>query len=301
MLRARRRVLLSLLVMMLAVLAVQAVATTMLYRAAVSEERERLRETAQSQARLIEAIARHDRAHSAGDPEAAAAATLGQVMDAHRNYEGFGRSGEFTLGARDGDQITFLLSHRHYDLDNPQPVPWDSDLAEPMRQALSGRSGTIEALDYRGVTVLAAHEPVDVLDLGIVAKIDLAEIRTPYLRAGALSALLSTLLVLVSAALSLSLTNPVLRQLQDNVAALERALAEVKTLRGILPICSFCKKIRDDDGYWSQVEVYVSERSHADFSHGICPDCMEEHYPGLMSKQELDEARRTGSRDDGET
>ena len=63
------------------------------------------------------------------------------------------------------------------------------------------------------------------------------------------------------------------------VAELEKALLEVKTLRGILPICSFCKKIRDDHGDWSQVEEYVKERSEADFSHGICPDCMKEQYP----------------------
>ncbi|MBA3029654.1 MAG: hypothetical protein FP816_12735, partial [Desulfobacteraceae bacterium] len=47
----------------------------------------------------------------------------------------------------------------------------------------------------------------------------------------------------------------------------------------ILPICSFCKKIRDDKGYWEQVEVYVGDHSHADFSHSICPDCMRINYP----------------------
>lgn len=60
---------------------------------------------------------------------------------------------------------------------------------------------------------------------------------------------------------------------------LERALKEVKTLQGILPICSFCKKIRDDKGYWEQVEVYVGDHSHVDFSHSICPECLKEHYP----------------------
>ncbi|MCD6272119.1 MAG: hypothetical protein J7K30_04580 [Deltaproteobacteria bacterium] len=75
------------------------------------------------------------------------------------------------------------------------------------------------------------------------------------------------------------ITNPILKRLYDTVAKLEKALMEVKTLRGILPICSFCKNIRDDDGYWNQVEVYVKERSDADFSHSICPECMEKHYP----------------------
>ena len=56
---------------------------------------------------------------------------------------------------------------------------------------------------------------------------------------------------------------------------LENALSEVKQLSGLLPICSYCKKIRDDEGYWEQLEGYVSKRSEAQFSHGICPDCFD--------------------------
>ena len=63
--------------------------------------------------------------------------------------------------------------------------------------------------------------------------------------------------------------------------ALEDALKEIKTLKGILPICSFCKNIRDDKGYWEKVEVYVQRHSQADFSHSICPDCARKHYPEL--------------------
>jgi hypothetical protein len=55
-------------------------------------------------------------------------------------------------------------------------------------------------------------------------------------------------------------------------------LEEVKILRGILPICSFCKKIRTKDNTWVPVEEYVHEHSEADFSHGFCPDCMRDHY-----------------------
>jgi PAS domain S-box-containing protein len=62
------------------------------------------------------------------------------------------------------------------------------------------------------------------------------------------------------------------------IAELKEALASVKTLRGLIPICASCKKIRDDQGYWSQVEVYVRDRSEAQFSHGICPDCRQKIY-----------------------
>lgn len=72
-----------------------------------------------------------------------------------------------------------------------------------------------------------------------------------------------------------------MRQLESQHAAMKHALDEIKTLKGILPICSYCKKIRDDSGYWSQLETYIRERSDADFSHGICPDCMKERLAEL--------------------
>ena len=73
---------------------------------------------------------------------------------------------------------------------------------------------------------------------------------------------------------------------EERTSKLQKALGEVKSLRGIFPICSFCKKIRDDKGYWNQVEVYVQKHSEADFSHSVCPDCAQEHYPGLTLPKE---------------
>lgn len=65
------------------------------------------------------------------------------------------------------------------------------------------------------------------------------------------------------------------QRLASEVAALQRALGEVQQLSGLLPICSYCKSIRDDSNYWHRVEEYVTERSTVQFSHGICPKCME--------------------------
>jgi hypothetical protein len=67
-------------------------------------------------------------------------------------------------------------------------------------------------------------------------------------------------------------------QLLFTTASLQDALIQVKTLQGMLPICAHCKKIRDDQGSWQQLEAYISQRSEAKFSHGICPDCLKEHY-----------------------
>jgi PAS domain S-box-containing protein len=69
--------------------------------------------------------------------------------------------------------------------------------------------------------------------------------------------------------------------LEEERRRLQQALDEVRTLRGILPICANCKKIRDDKGYWNQVEKYVSNHTEAKFSHGLCPGCIEILYPEL--------------------
>jgi hypothetical protein len=63
------------------------------------------------------------------------------------------------------------------------------------------------------------------------------------------------------------------------VRDLQKALSEIKTLKGILPICAACKKIRDDQGYWTQIEAYIRDHSEAEFSHGICPECKKKLYP----------------------
>ena len=75
-------------------------------------------------------------------------------------------------------------------------------------------------------------------------------------------------------------------ELAGKIGELQRALAEIKTLRGIVPICASCKKIRDDHGYWSQVEVYVRDHTEAEFSHGICPECMKKLYPEFAGDAE---------------
>lgn len=72
-----------------------------------------------------------------------------------------------------------------------------------------------------------------------------------------------------------------LRGLNEKLA---QALAEVKTLKGILPICCSCKKIRDDQGYWEQVEGYVMKHTDAQFSHGYCPQCLTKYFPDMFPK-----------------
>jgi signal transduction histidine kinase len=223
----KKRIFSLIFIMAVSSLIVSGVAITVLYRTAFKENQARLVETAQSQARLIEAVARFDEKYSTGFPEGPEAATLSQIIDAHEHYAGFGKTGEFTLSKKEEDNIIFLLSHRHFDLDRPRPVPFDSELAEPMRMALLGRSGTVIGHDYRGEVVMAAHEPVAELDLGIVAKIDLSEIREPFLKAGAIAGLFTVLVVLAGVSLFIKITNPMIRQLETRTVELQTMTDEM--------------------------------------------------------------------------
>ncbi|MBT7100618.1 hypothetical protein HN937_24805, partial [Candidatus Poribacteria bacterium] len=166
--RLRQRiVLLSSLTALALAVGVTGVTVVVLYRTAFAQQREQLEHMAESQARLIDALA------ASGDT--AAAADL--VHEAHREFHGFGVTGEFVLGRREADQIVFLLEH---DGGLLEPVPWVGTMAEPMRRALKGLAGTITGADYVGTSVLAAYEPIQGGELGIVAKIDVGELRAPF-------------------------------------------------------------------------------------------------------------------------
>jgi hypothetical protein len=74
------------------------------------------------------------------------------------------------------------------------------------------------------------------------------------------------------------------KQLIEEKEALQKALDEIHELKGLVPICASCKKIRDDQGFWTQIETYMQDRSDLEFSHGICPDCAERLFPGKESE-----------------
>jgi hypothetical protein len=75
-------------------------------------------------------------------------------------------------------------------------------------------------------------------------------------------------------------------RLKETIEELHDALGKVRTLSGFLPICANCKKIRDDDGYWHQVESYVRRHANVEFSHGLCPSCANDLYPELSNELE---------------
>ncbi len=226
----RKRIILLIFIMVATAFIVAGITISMLYSAAFEEEQTRLTETAQSQAHLIEAVAQFDSVYSKDYPGGAAAATISQLIDAHTKYEHAGKTTEFTVGRLDGDQINFLFSHKHdADVESLKPVRFDSKLAEPMRLALSGRSGTVVGLDYRGEVVLAAFEPVEVLNLGIVAKIDLSEIRAPFVKAGLIAGFITALVVMVGASLFIRISKPLVKHLEERAAELQKINTEMKS------------------------------------------------------------------------
>jgi len=214
------------LIMAVTCLIVAAVSMISLYRTAIDQHRLRLTETVKSQARLIEAIASFNAFKDGNNiPDDWQELTLQQIKTAHSQFEGFGDSGEYAMARRSNSKIEFVLSHRHFDLNTPTPIPFEGNWAEPMRLALTGKSGTVIALDYRGVPVLAAHEPINLLNLGLVAKIDLAEIRAPFIRAGLIALGVGTLIVLLSSRLFFRVTQPIAQHIEQQAETF-RTLAE---------------------------------------------------------------------------
>lgn len=194
-----------------------------LYETAFEERRVGLVDMEKSLVQLIEAVARYDyqdhltyHDHDHNLESCVLDAALTQIRDAQQHMEGFGETGEFTLARLDGDQISFLLRHRHQDLDKLRSVPLNSEFAEPMRRALRGESGTVIGLDYRGEVVLAAYEPVAELNLGMVAKIDLAEIRAPFVRTGLLTLSISLILAMLGTLLFLRVGGPLVSCLEES-------------------------------------------------------------------------------------
>lgn len=196
-------------------------ALAILYSTAFAREAARLEAVAQSQARLIEAVARFDAVQSPDYPGGSRIATISQFVDAHKARNGFGRTGSFAIGERQNDRIVFLLNHRTQRTEDSVIIPWMSDDAEPMRMALSGKSGTAVGRDYRGTMVLSAHEPIPSLQLGFVAKIDMAEIRAPFIRAGLIALGITGLLVVAAIYAFRRATDPILAEL---VRSRERAV-----------------------------------------------------------------------------
>ncbi|PHS77503.1 MAG: hypothetical protein COB59_09225 [Rhodospirillaceae bacterium] len=197
-------------VLMVVSVVVTLVSVGAMYKFSLDTEKTRLAEMVKSQVRFIEAIARHDSQTLTNPlPGEARKITLSQVLDVLGQHSGFGQTGEFVLGERQGDKIEFLSWPRHLD-QKIEATPFMAQAAEPMRRALLGQSGVMTGIDYRSVIVIAAHERIKGLNIGLVAKIDLEEFRAPFIRASLIACLVALGLILLGVLL--------LRQIETQAA-----------------------------------------------------------------------------------
>ncbi len=116
-------------------------------------------------------------------------------------------------------------------------------------------------------------------------------LKAVFWRSHVIFSMVSIILLILIVAFSLRMDRAS-KERENIIQELQAALAEVTTLRGIIPICSSCKKVRDDKGSWNQLETYIRDHSEADFSHGICPECAKKLYPDLF---DLDTIRSSKS------
>ena len=214
------------------------------------------------------------------------------------------RSAETLIVRREGEEVLYLNELRfRRDTALRLRLPL-STKGLPAAAAALGNQGPIEGQDYRGVPVLAVNRTIPETSWSMVAKIDSEEVYAPV-REETRTIMAFVALLIGSAGVGLGYLWKVQtshfffqryqeerdmrealliseRERDAVIAKLREALAQVKALSGILPICASCKKIRDDQGYWQQVESYIRDHSEAEFSHGICPVCAEKLYPGLL-------------------
>lgn len=187
-----------------------------LYNTAFEQMSLQLITTVESQKEIMASVAEFDEQYSRDVPGGARQATLSQFEKAHKRFNSFGETGEFTVAERDGPNFNFIFRQRNSLTVKPDSIPFESELAEPMRRALNDESGIIIALDYRGQEVLAAYAPVQALQVGIVAKLDMDEIRKPFIEAAIIGVLSALILFAASSALFMRAASPIGQELKES-------------------------------------------------------------------------------------
>jgi len=203
---------------------VVALTATLLYRHNFNEHVRDLEIMVTGQARLIEATAKFDNA--AGDDGRAGeagAGTLAQIRALYSTEKGFGETGEFLIAGRGADAIDYLTAFRFPYADSAQSGLSVPDGDEAMNRALAGETGWTVTSDYRNEQVVAAFAPIPALRLGIVAKLDVREIREPFLRAAAWAMVAALLVIVLGAVVVRRLTHQIVDRVHESEKQLRLA------------------------------------------------------------------------------
>ncbi|NQV50032.1 MAG: PAS domain S-box protein [Candidatus Marinimicrobia bacterium] len=236
---APRRLILLVSVMVAVAMICMSILLAILFRYEFRQREIQLLTSAQNQVLIIETIAEHNITRAADikdeypdyDP---ALATLQEITAAHINIRELGQTIEFTLARQKGDSIVFLQTHRAQGSLLSQPIALISTLAEPQHRALKGETGTLVGIDYYGKEVLAAYSFVKKLKLGVVVKIDMAEIRAPFIRAALTGVIITGIIIVIGSLVFIRIGNPVIRRLEDHSTELLNEINQRKQVERVL-------------------------------------------------------------------
>jgi CheY-like chemotaxis protein len=175
---------------------------------------------------------------------------------------------------RIGHRVVGKAADGHQALEAAQSLQPDVILMDIVMPRMDGLEAARKIMDSypTPVVLITAHETPELVELVGEAGIGAYLVKPPKVRE-------------LGRAIAMARFED-LMELRRLNAKLQEALAQVRTLSGLLPICAACKKIRDDAGYWHQVDVYIRDHSRARFSHGICPDCRAKLYPEFAFPRE---------------
>ena len=220
----RRGFVLLFVIMTAVAVATGGIAMALLHQRIYDERRANLAEIARSYVGLLRgfAVLHGGDSRTTSDTTVDWLASTEAALPAHH---GLGETGEILVLRQTADVTEILLRRRHTDVDRPSPITMKAGVAEPSRRAVAGETGTIIGRDYRGERVLAAYQPVPDSDLAVVAKVDIGEIRAPFLRTVAIVCAAGALLIGIGAATLFAVSRSFTRQLMEGETRF-RTLAE---------------------------------------------------------------------------
>jgi len=199
--------------------AVCAVTLTILYQVSVSQLGNRFSDMAREKAAVIEMLLEYGKQHRSmavakygGIPEM----VIVQANVLKAGARTLGRTGEFALAAKAGDSIHYLIRRRQQEAAELVDIPLSGAFGGPMRRALAGIEGLMKGTDYRGVPVLAAYTPVRGINWGVVVKMDMSEVRAPFIRAGLYSILACLILVGLGAFVIYRMGVPIAKSIEES-------------------------------------------------------------------------------------
>lgn len=260
-----RRIFILVAIMAVIVSTVVLVASVSFYRTEIGVQSFHLAEIARIQAHWIESVARFDAEFSAQDhPEGGFGATMAQLREMYEGHPGKRESEQSQLVELQGSTIVFLLAEKGGTFVTREPLPIESGIPGSHQRALSGESGTMVGPDHRGVTVLAAFEPLAIegRTMGVVEKVDLAELRGPFIRVGLWIGLLGLFLISMGAWLFRRVGEPLVRDLEASERKFREVAAEqaesLSLLNGILNGADDAIHAKDSAGRYVMANAAVA-------------------------------------------